>query len=324
MNHYQPLFERIAESELQPWLDRMPTQIAAGLDEKRYGDLGKWRQALAELPPVPTGGNDFNTAAITTGLEQKVDEQQRQQIIAALKKLMPWRKGPYRLHGIDIDTEWRSDWKWQRLADHIQPLAGRRVLDVGCGNGYHGWRMLGAGAELVIGIDPSPLFVMQYQAVKHFTGECPVYVLPVGIDCVPGKLHAFDSVFSMGVLYHRRSPIDHLLQLKGCLRSGGELVLETLVIEGDENQVLLPRGRYAKMRNVWFIPSYRAVMLWLQRCGFGDVKLVDVNKTSVDEQRRTEWMQFESLADFLDPADQQKTVEAYPAPRRAVFTATAP
>ena len=321
---YQTLFEHIAGSELQAWLDLMPAQIAAGLDEKRYGDLGKWQAALAQLPEVKPGKNDFNAPAICTGTDQSLSPDQRQQIVSALKRLMPWRKGPYRLHGVDIDTEWRSDWKWHRLADHIQPLEDRRVLDVGCGNGYHGWRMLGGGAELVIGIDPSPLFVMQYRAVRHFTGACPFYVLPIGIDAVPQNLHGFDSVFSMGVLYHRRSPIDHLMQLRSCLRPDGELVLETLVIEGDENQVLLPRNRYAKMRNVWFIPSYHAIVLWLKRCGFSNVQLVDVTRTSVEEQRRTEWMQFESLADYLDPHDPDKTVEGYPSPCRAIFTAIAP
>jgi len=322
--HYQKLFEAIANTELQPWLDLMPEQIAAGLDENRYGDLPRWRQAIIALPRVPQGQWDFNAAAVTTGIDQVIDASQREQIVTALRQLMPWRKGPYRLHGIDIDTEWRSDWKWQRLAGHIQPLTGRRVLDVGCGNGYHGWRMLGAGAELVIGIDPSPLFIMQFTAVKHFAGDHPLYVLPLGIDDVPAKLQAFDSVFSMGVLYHRRSPIDHLLQLKDCLRPGGELVLETLVIEGDENQVLLPPGRYGKMRNVWFIPSARAVALWLARCGFVDIQVVDVTRTSVEEQRSTEWMAFESLADFLQPDDHGKTVEGYPAPTRAVFTAQTP
>jgi tRNA (mo5U34)-methyltransferase len=322
--HYQSLYELIADSELQPWLELMPQQVAAGLDENRYGDLPRWRRALSALPEVEPGQCDFNAPAITTGMDRRLAEAGRMRATDALRGLMPWRKGPYRLHGVDIDTEWRSDWKWQRLAGHIESLSGRRVLDVGCGNGYHGWRMLGAGAELVIGIDPSPLFIMQYSAVKHFAGDHPLYVLPMGIDDVPARLQAFDSVFSMGVLYHRRSPVDHLLQLKDCLRPGGELVLETLVIDGDENQVLLPHGRYAKMRNVWFIPSHRAILLWLQRCGFVNLKLVDVCRTSIEEQRRSEWMQFESLADFLDPSDHSKTIEGYPAPTRAVFTAQAP
>ncbi|MEW8183876.1 MAG: tRNA 5-methoxyuridine(34)/uridine 5-oxyacetic acid(34) synthase CmoB, partial [Candidatus Thiodiazotropha endolucinida] len=130
-----------------------------------------------------------------------------------------------------------------------------------------------------------------------------------------------DTVFSMGVFYHRQSPFAHLAELKGALRNGGELVLETLVIEGCENQVLVPRGRYAKMRNVWFIPSTETLHLWLERAGFNQVKMIDVSVTTIEEQRATEWMRFESLADYLDPADRSLTIEGYPAPRRAVFVA---
>lgn len=240
------------------------------------------------------------------------------------KKFHPWRKGPFDLFGIHIDTEWRSDWKWDRVKDHIQELRGRTVLDVGCGSGYHCWRMRGAGAELVIGIDPTLVFNMQYQAMARYLPDEPVYVLPVGIDDVPPDLRAFDAVFSMGILYHRRSPIDHLFELRACLSRGGELVLETLVIEGEEGEVLLPGDRYAQMRNVWFIPTVATLELWLRRCGFENIRTVDVNTTSLEEQRATDWMHFQSLTDFLDPEDKTKTVEGYPAPRRAIITATAP
>jgi tRNA (mo5U34)-methyltransferase len=76
------------------------------------------------------------------------------------------------------------------------------------------------------------------------------------------------------------------------------------------------------MRNVWFLPSTKTMLLWLRRCGFKDVACVDISRTSVKEQRRTEWMKFESLADFLDPKDHTKTIEGHPAPLRAIFTAT--
>ncbi len=82
--------------------------------------------------------------------------------------------------------------------------------------------------------------------------------------------------------------------------------------------------RYAQMRNVYFIPSAAALKMWLEKCGFIDVRIVDACVTSTEEQRRTEWMTTESLADFLDPQDQRKTVEGYPAPLRAVIIATKP
>ena len=194
------------------------------------------------------------------------------------------------------------------------------MLDVGCGSGYHLWRMLGEGADFVVGIDPSQLFYAQFNAIKHFNPDPKINLLPIGIDDMPA-LQQFDTVFSMGVLYHRRSPLDFLQQLKQQLRPGGELVLETLVIAGDENAVLVPTDRYAKMRNVWFIPSCAALIKWLERLGFKNVNIVDINQTTLAEQRKTNWMENESLIDFLDPNDHSKTIEGYPAPLRAVITA---
>ena len=321
---YQSLFDLIKDTPLEPWLETMEQQIASGLDNARHGDLPRWEKALSELPEIAVAEVNLNASAITVKGKQLPDEQQQLELKSLLQQLMPWRKGPYSIHDVKINTEWHSDWKWDRLKDHILPLQGKTILDVGCGNGYHGWRMLGEQAKLVIGIDPSPLFVMQYQAIRHFTGNYPLYVLPLGIEHVPDNLYAFDTVFSMGVLYHRRSPIDHLLQLKKCLQPGGQLVLETLVIDGNKNQSLLPENRYAKMRNVWFIPSADAICHWLKRCGFTEVSLVDVNTTTVEEQRTTEWMPYESLIDFLNPEDHSQTIEGYPAPIRAVFTAIAP
>ena len=279
---------------------------------------------LNDLPRIDATRLDFNNDTITVGHPRDCDTATRRQIGASLKSLRPWRKGPYDIHGTHIDTEWRSDWKWQRLAPHIQDLTGRTVLDVGCGSGYHCWRMAGAGARLVIGIDPSLLFTVQFHAIKHFAGRHNVFMLPLSISDLSPKLNAFDTVFSMGVLYHRRSPIDHLLELKHCLKPGGELVLETLVIDGGQDQILMPRDRYAQMRNVWFIPSCPSLELWLSRCGFTAIRQVDVSTTTTDEQRTTEWMPFDSLADFLIPGDPGKTIEGYPAPKRAIFIASAP
>ena len=318
------LLTEMQHGALHVWAEQLPAQVAEGLDLKRYGDLPRWQAAVNDLPPVHPSSMDLNAARLHIGEASDIDAATQEHIAVCLRQLHPWRKGPYEVFGIHIDTEWRSDWKWDRLKDHIQPLAGRQVLDVGCGNGYHCWRMYAAGAVRVIGIDPTPLFVMQFQALKHFIGTAPVYVLPLGIDDVPPQLEAFDTVFSMGVLYHRRSPLDHLLQLRDCLRPGGELVLETLVIEGDEHAVLMPEDRYARMGNVWFIPSVALLQKWLRRCKFVDVKLVDVTTTTLEEQRSTDWMTFQSLKDFLDPADPSKSIEGYPAPRRAILTASKP
>lgn len=309
---------------LAAWAAQIPAQIDNVLTKKRHGDLEKWQAVLDLLPAIKPSSCDLNADTVRIGTAGDLGNVDQAGFRELLMKFHPWRKGPFELFGVSIDTEWHSDWKWNRIKDHIQPLAGRTVLDVGCGSGYHCWRMRGAGADLVIGIDPTLVFNMQYQAMARYLPDEPVYVLPLGIDDVPADLRAFDTVFSMGILYHRRSPIDHLYELRDCLVKGGELVLETLVIEGEQGEVLLPEDRYAQMRNVWFIPTVKTLELWMRRAGYRDIRLVDINTTSLEEQRATEWMHFQSLVDFLDPDDQSKTIEGYPAPRRATIVASAP
>ncbi|MCX8963545.1 tRNA 5-methoxyuridine(34)/uridine 5-oxyacetic acid(34) synthase CmoB [Erwinia psidii] len=322
MMDFGNFYQLIAQGPLAPWLETLPAQLAAWQREQLHGHFKNWDRAVEYLPLVEPETLDL-VHSVTADSSQ-LSERQRAGIEKLLRNLMPWRKGPYSLYGVHIDTEWRSDWKWQRVLPHISPLAGRTVLDVGCGSGYHMWRMIGTGAHLVVGIDPMQLFLCQFEAVRKLLGnDRRAHLLPLGIEQLP-ELKAFDTVFSMGVLYHRRSPFDHLLQLKNQLVSGGELVLETLVVEGDDRTVLVPGERYAQMRNVWFIPSTDALKNWLEKCGFVDVRIVDRSLTATDEQRRTSWMTSESLAEFLDPQDRNKTVEGYPAPLRAVLLARKP
>jgi tRNA (mo5U34)-methyltransferase len=324
MIDYQPLIARWRDGELDRWAQVLEEQVKAGLSQERYGDLPRWLAALASLPDIPVANIELNKPRVGAAAARAPDTTQLKQLRAALMGLQPWRKGPFELFGLHIDTEWRSDWKWDRLEQHLHELNGRRVLDVGCGSGYHCWRMLGEGAAEVIGIDPTPLFIVQFWALQKYLQQDSAWVLPTGIEQLPTKLAAFDTVFSMGVLYHRRSPMDHLQELKDALRPGGQLVLETLVIEGGPGDTLVPEGRYARMGNVWFIPSCDTLLSWLRKIGFADATLIDVNVTSTQEQRSTDWMTYHSLANFLDPEDSSRSIEGYPAPRRAVVTATAP
>jgi len=312
----------LATSPLSTHADAVQEIVKRALEQTgQHGDYPRWQQALAQLPAVIPSSLALNSDTIRIGHPADCSDPQRAALLRALQILHPWRKGPFDFFGTYIDTEWRSDWKWDRLKDGISPLTGRTVLDIGCGSGYHCWRMRAAGASQVVGIDPTILFLMQFRAARHYIQDDAVQFWPIGIDDLPAGMACFDTVFSMGILYHRRSPIDHLLQLKALLRKGGELVLETLVVAGDKHSCLIPAGRYAKMRNTWFLPSVAMLEIWLKRSGFHDIRLLDVSPTTTDEQRSTDWMRFESLADYLDPADPALTVEGYPAPLRAVLTA---
>lgn len=317
------LLQTISDSSLSSYSAELMAMHEKGWKKiLKHGDLGRWQAGFEALPELSPSKTDFSCAALQIGCAEDT-EMDHQAITTALKQMHPWRKGPFNIFDVYIDTEWHSDWKWDRVKNEISPLKGRTILDVGCGSGYHLWRMLGEGAELVIGIDPTPLFSMHFATIKRYSPDASAFLLPVGIEEMPAEMACFDTVFSMGILYHRKSPIDHLIELKQLLRSGGELVIDTLVIEGDENACLIPHGRYAKMRNVWFIPSVAMLEIWLKRVGFKRVKIVDISPTTVEEQRSTDWMTFESLPDFLDPDDSNLTIEGYPAPIRAVITALA-
>lgn len=328
MNHaeilnYAPFYGRLTHTPLAPWLKTLPADVTAALDPSVHGRLPAWLNLLENLPPLSPTIIELRDE-VRIGAASELSATGQQTLAAQLRQLHPWRKGPFTLFDIFIDTEWRSDWKWERLKDAIQTLNGRTVLDVGCGNGYHCWRMLGAGADLVIGLDPFLLYVMQFWAVQHFAPAYPLTVLPLGIESLPANLRAFDTVFSMGVLYHRKDPLEHLDALHTALRPGGELVLETLVIDGKAAEVLVPHGRYAQMRNVHTLPSVSRLSRWLQQCRYTNIQVVDVSPTSIEEQRSTAWMTFHSLPDFLDPQDPTRTIEGYPAPIRAIVTAVAP
>ena len=323
MLDYDDFYRGLEDTPLHNWRDDFVRLTEAALHDRRHGKMSEWLAWLEQLPALQAAEIVLDSGLVRIGAAQEIDDRQRCELEQQLRRFHPWRKGPFSVFGIDIDTEWRSDWKWDRIREQLAPLQDRLVLDVGCGSGYHLLRMLADGARLVIGVDPTMLYVMQFHALKHFMPQVNAYVLPLRSEDLPAETQAFDTVFSMGVLYHCRSPFDHLRELKDQLRPGGQLVLETLVIDAGPLEVLVPEGRYAKMRNVWFIPSCQVMEAWLKRSGFTNVRLVDVSVTSPGEQRATAWMTFESLQDFLDPDDHSLTVEGYPAPRRAVFMAEA-
>lgn len=315
----QPLFESLQRSGSERWAEELRFLCEQRLTVEAHGKMPQWIEAWESLPAMHEGVslNAKDNVVRVVGAPDRPAEQLQQ----TLMQFHPWRKGPFEFFGILLDTEWRSELKWRRLSN-IVDFQGATVLDVGCGNGYYGWKMLDEGARLVVGCDPYPLYQMQFEVFRRYAAQPERHFLvPLSDHELPNALHAFDITLSMGVLYHRSSPIEHLQTLWQTLAPGGRLILETLIIDENEGEVLVPETRYAKMRNVWFIPSLPMLTRWLRRTGFIEIEIEDVTPTTTAEQRSTEWMTFESLADFLDPLDPNKTIEGYPAPTRAIVSA---
>ena len=248
---------------------------------------------------------------ITIELKQKIEK------IAVMLK--PWRKGPFKIDDLFIDSEWQSFIKYNLLKPHFD-IKDKIVGDIGCNNGYYLFRMLEEKPKKLVGFDPSNLFFTQFSFINHFVKSEIVYEM-LGVEHVGMYEHKFDTLFCLGVLYHRSDPISTLKSLYQGLNADGELILDTFIIDGEEDIALTPLERYSKIPNIYFIPTVNALKNWCYRAGFKSIELLEIKTTDLKEQRKTQWIDSQSLEDFLDPNDSNLTVEGYPAPKRAYIKA---
>jgi len=276
---------------------------------------------VREYSTLNASFTDFTSPAVKIGGADEIDDNQRKKLRESLLSMWPWRKGPFEIFGIDIDSEWRSDLKWERVIGQLKPLRKRHILDIGSSNGYYMFRMLQHEPAVVMGIEPYTNFYYQFMMLNSLAGIKNIFTLPLKFEDTVSLSKKFNTIFCMGILYHRKSPIEFLAQIRKMLTADGELVLETLIIEGESHMALVPEERYAKMPNVYFIPSVTVLVSWLKSAGFKNARCVDISATTTEEQRKTEWINTETLSDFLDPKDSTKTIEGYPAPVRAVIIA---
>ncbi len=272
-----------------------------------WKNIAPLRAALEKLESVES--------KIELGDVVKIDaELEKEKIYTTAKLLMPWRKGPFQIGELYIDSEWKSNIKYNLLRKHFD-LKNKRVADIGCNNGYYMFRMLEDEPSLLVGFDPSPVYKTQFDFINHFVKSDIVYEL-LGVEHVEFYEEKFDTIFCLGVLYHRSDPVAMLKQLYKGLDKQGEVILDTFYIDGEEEMALCPASSYSKIPNIYFVPTIKALKHWCLRAGFCEFEILETMVTDEGEQRKTEWIEGQSLEDFLDPDDSTKTVEGYPAPQR--------
>ncbi len=256
----------------------------------------------------------------SVGKKEDLTQEELELVRQTAKILIPWRKGPFNLFGIEIDSEWQSNIKYNLIRPHFD-LKDKIVADIGCNNGYYMFRMLEDKPKKLIGFDPAPLTLHQFEFVNHFVKSDIIYEM-LGVEHLEFYNHKFDFIFMLGVLYHRADPVGTLKSLARGLNSKGEILIDTFMIEGDEEICLTPNKRYSKIPNIYFIPTIPALTNWLTRAGFENIEVIAVTTTTSEEQRKTSWSFDQSLEDFLDEDDKTKTVEGYPAPKRVYMKAS--
>lgn len=267
------------------------------------------------LPPV-----DEPSRGITLMPDTPLSPKEREILTRSAMELKPWRKGPFFIDTLHIDTEWQSFMKFNLIAPHLN-LTGKEVLDMGCNNGYYLFEMLRFAPRALYGFDPSAIYKAQFDFIQSLA-KAPIHFYPLGVEDLRDFSTAygqkFDCIVCLGVLYHRSDPIATLKSLSFGLKKGGELFLDCLLIESSQEICLCPKKSYAKMSNVYFIPSIEALKGWCERAGFGGFEVLGVQETTTQEQRKTHWIDTLSLEDFLDSAN-GLTIEGYPLPLRGYF-----
>lgn len=238
-----------------------------------------------------------------------------------VRALIPWRIGPFQLGELLIDAEWRSYLKWRRIEPLLPPLSPTaRIADIGCSNGYFLYRLLARDPQLVVGFDPVQRCWLQHSLLQLLLRQERVAFIPAGLTSLAAFPRFFDLLLCCGVLYHQRDPFSAVRQLYEATQPGGTVLVESLTVDTPGPFLLVPAQRYAKMRNAWTIPSPDALAALMERAGFTRVTVHRFGPLSLEEQRRTPYAPYESLAEFLDPLDRTRTIEGYPAPHTAVVT----
>ena len=285
------------------------------VNQKKKGFL-RYRTPSEHLSSFKAEFVECTTDVVTIGSSSEIDTQQREELVHSLKQFMPWRKGPFSIFGIDIDAEWRSERKWQRLVHYLPDLRDKVVADIGCNNGYYMFRMAPYKPKLVIGFEPSIQHYYCFQALRNMAGITNMHIDLLGVEHIGLFPETFDAIFLMGVIYHRASPVDVLREIFAALKPGGTLLLESQAIPGDQPYALFPEKTYAKVPGTYFIPTGSCLQNWMIRAGFKDAHLFCTHPMSSEEQRKTDWMEFESYSDYIDKEDESLTIEGYPAPCR--------
>ncbi|WP_187646808.1 tRNA 5-methoxyuridine(34)/uridine 5-oxyacetic acid(34) synthase CmoB [Nitrosophilus labii] len=277
----------------------------------KWKNIAPLRELLSILPDINVSKIELEDVV---KIEGEVTKQQREYISEVSLALRPWRKGPFDIFGTFIDSEWKSNIKYNLLKKHFH-LKGKSVADIGCNNGYYMFRMLKEKPKEIVGFDPSPLFKTQFDFINRYVKSDIVYEL-LGVEHLPFYHKKFDVIFCLGVLYHRSDPIVMLKWLKQGLKRDGEVYLDTFYIEGEEPIALCPAKTYSKISNVHFVPTVAALKNWCEKAGFDSFEVLAKKPTTFEEQRKTKWILGESLEDFLDKDNPNLTVEGYPAPKR--------
>lgn len=111
--------------------------------------------------------------------------------------------------------------EWHELRKMLPPLAGARVLDLGCGYGWHCRYAAEMGASRVVGVDVSERMLAEAARRNALPN---IEYLRSSIESASFPADSFDVVLS-SLAFHYLESFDAVCEMaSGCLRRGGDFV----------------------------------------------------------------------------------------------------
>ena len=137
-------------------------------DCRTWKNVEPWYTQLKEACKIEKSNLDIDYGDwFSVGKKEDLTQEEYELIIQTAKKLIPWRKGPFKVFDLEIDSEWQSNIKYNLIRPFFN-LKDKVVADIGCNNGYYMFRMLEDKPKRLVGFDPSPLTLHQFEFINHF------------------------------------------------------------------------------------------------------------------------------------------------------------
>jgi len=194
----------------------------------------------------------------------------------------PWGETVPTRPGWADRVEKRKAHFFQPLLNHFGgSLAGKKVLDLGCCQGYWSMEAARSGAAHVLGLDSSEAFIQEAEAAAYTLGINNCVFMKAHLEDEDGWTGADpDVTLMLGVHYHLTDPI-HVL------RKAMKITKEILVIDGEVAVDDKPcfhlrartKGEPTTIRSnlssdLRTVPTATALILLLQDGGFKSIEVL--------------------------------------------------
>ena len=196
------------------------------------------------------------------------------------------------------------------LVDLLDPVAGQRILDLGCGTGHLTAKIAERGAA-VVGIDSSTSMIAQ--ARQNFPKL--TFALADARDFRFDE--PFDAVFSNAALHWIHDAEAVVRCVAAALKPGGRFVLE-MGVKGNVGRIRkviedVMREADRDPKCPWFYPSAGEYAVLLEKCGF-EIRMAQTfdRRTKLEHPERglREWIEMFAGSYFegIPPGDREPLV----------------